>query len=76
MTSIFSTVINFGMLGLVRRVHRLQIQSQLQAESSKTNIIFPQLQKHRAKERNNLFVPAELAKTTDGAIVLAVQRAK
>ncbi len=27
MTSIFSTVINFGMLGLVRRVHRLQIQS-------------------------------------------------
>ena len=63
-------------LGLVRRVHRLQIQSQLQAESAKTNIIFPQLQKHLAKEGSNLFVPAELEKTTDDAIVLAVQRAK
>ena len=77
MTSIFSTVINFGMLGLMRRVHRLQIQSQLQAESSKTNIVFPQLQKHRAKEGSNLFVPIQsLAKTTDTAIALAVQRAK
>ena len=33
MTSTFSTMINFSMLGLMRRLHRLQLQSQLQAES-------------------------------------------
>ena len=41
MTSIFSTVINFGMLGLLRRLHHLQIQANLQAESIETGIIFP-----------------------------------
>ena len=41
MTSTFSTVINFGMLGLLRRLHRLQIQANLQAESIETGIIFP-----------------------------------
>ena len=35
MTGTFSTVINFSMLGLLRRLHRLQIQSNLQAPSHK-----------------------------------------
>ena len=52
MTSIFSTVINFSVLGLLRRLHRLKIQSQLQAESYQSGIIYPQVKKHENKEGN------------------------
>ena len=52
-TSVFSTVFNFGMLGLLRRIHRLQIQSRIQAESEAVQIIFLQVLKHKAKEGNN-----------------------
>ena len=41
MTNMFSTIINFGMLGLLRRLHRLQIQAKLQAESNATGIVYP-----------------------------------
>ena len=40
MTPTFSTVINFSMLGLMRRLHRLQLQSQLHAESSASGVVF------------------------------------
>ncbi len=50
MLSVFSTFINFGMLGLLRRIHRLQVQAIIQAESSTTDIVFPQLKKHNAKD--------------------------
>ena len=35
MSSIFSTTINFGMLGLLHRIHRLHIQLALQIDSDK-----------------------------------------
>ena len=38
MSSTFSTVINFGILGLLRRLNRLKIQSCLEAEGDKTGI--------------------------------------
>ena len=41
MSGVFSTVINFGILGLLRRLHRLDIQSRLQAEFEKTGITYP-----------------------------------
>ena len=41
MNGVFSTVINFGMLGLYRRLHRLDIQCSLQAESHETGIKYP-----------------------------------
>ena len=41
MSGIFSTVINFGMLGLLRRLHRLNLLSRLEAESKETGIIYP-----------------------------------
>ena len=50
MTSTFSTIINFGMLGLLRRLHRLQMQSELQAESCKYGVIYPQLKRHENKD--------------------------
>ena len=50
MTSTFSTIINFGMLGLLRRLQRLQMQSELQAESCKYGVIYPQLKRHENKD--------------------------
>ena len=53
MTNTFSTMINFSILGLLRRLHRLQIQSNLQAESEVTGIMYPQIQKHKSKDGKN-----------------------
>ena len=51
MCSTFSTVVNFGMLGLLRRLHRLQIQFHLETTSHATGIVHPQIKttKHNAK---------------------------
>ena len=51
MTGVFSTVINFGMLGLLRRLHRLDIQSRLQAEFEGTGIIFPDKKTSNSKDK-------------------------
>ncbi len=50
MTSIFSTVINFGMLGLLRRLHRMHIQFCLEAESQETGIRYPKVEAHKNKD--------------------------
>lgn len=76
MTSTFSTKINFGMLGLMRRLHRLQIQATLQAESSKTGIIYPQLEKHKAKDGKNVYSTPSLEKITDTNLAEAIMRAE
>ena len=52
MSSIYSTVINFGMLGLLRRLHRLQIQLAIQAETQ-ADIVYPRLLKHQHKVGKN-----------------------
>ena len=49
MTSTFSTVINVRMLGLLRRLHRLQIQFRLEAESAQNGIRYPHCEKLRTK---------------------------
>ena len=80
MSSVFSTFINFGMLGLLRHIHRLQFQSILQAESSSNDIVFPQLKKHKNKEGNssmNCPTPSQsVCELSDSDIADAVQRAK
>ena len=48
MSSIFSTMMNFGMFGLLHRLHRLYIQLALQANSDE-EIIFPRVIKHQHK---------------------------
>ena len=54
MSSVFSTVINFSMLSLVRRLHRLQIQCTLQANSEETSgIVFPRIQQHLKQGKND-----------------------
>lgn len=51
MTSTFSTIINFGMLGLLRRLYRLHIQFSLQAQAKKTGIRYPGVEAHRSWQR-------------------------
>ena len=53
MTTTFSTVINVGMLGLIRRLHRLQIQIRLEAESAQNGIRYPHCEKHNNKDGSN-----------------------
>ena len=76
MSSTFSTVINFGMLGLMRRLHRLHIQMTLQAQSSETGVIFPQVEKHKVKDGKNVYVVPSLQGISDENIAEAVSRAQ
>ena len=48
MTGTFSTVVNFTMLGLLQRMHKLHIQEELQSQTeiSNTGMIFPRLKKY------------------------------
>ena len=45
MSTVFSSVLNFSILGLLRRLHRLNIQSILQADAEKSGIKFPRMEK-------------------------------
>lgn len=49
MTPTFSTMINFTVLGLIKRLHKLQIQVDLEAESEATGIIYPHKLMHDKK---------------------------
>ena len=74
MSSIFSTVINFGMLGLLRRLHRLQIQLTVQAETQ-DKICFPRLLKHQHKVGKNAINDSIcLLKVSNEQILNAVER--
>ena len=57
MSNVFSTMINFGVLGLLKRLHKLQIQLNLESKSNSTKIIYPrQLAHQKSEDRNcNLF---------------------
>ena len=74
MSSIYSTMLNFSILGLLRRLHRLNIQLTLQAELKET-IKFPNVQRHRNKEGKNEISGASLRTIKDNEISEAVKRA-
>ena len=46
MSGIFSTIINFSMLGFLRKLHRMHIQLKLEGEMKKSGIITPRASKH------------------------------
>lgn len=52
MSSTFSTMINFSTLGLLKRLHKLQIQIELQSESDVTGINYPYQEMHKKKDGN------------------------
>ena len=53
MSNVFSTVINFGVLGLLKRLHRLQIQLNLESKSNATKTIYPRQLAHQKSEDKN-----------------------
>ena len=75
MSSTFSTVLNFSILGMLRRLHRLNIQLQLQSNSQDL-IKFPSVERHRNKEGKNKLVMEGLSTVKDMDISEAIQRAK
>ena len=46
MSSVYSTVINFSILGLLQRLHRIHIQNIIEAEGEENGIVFPHREKH------------------------------
>ena len=52
MSSTFSTIINFGVMGLLRCLHRLQIRAELQA---KIEVKHPSMERHNSKDKINRF---------------------
>jgi len=52
MSSVFSTIINFGMLGLLQRFHRLHVQEILESEAKENEINYSKM--HKRKESNYL----------------------
>lgn len=52
MTGTFSTIINFSMLGFLRRLHKLSIKDELQSDTEilKHGIIFPRLERNKRKD--------------------------
>jgi len=78
MSSTFSTIINFGLLGLLRRLHRLKIPFSLEMESEVTDISYPNMQACKAKaEKNEKIHPSHNIKDIfDDDIVKEVPKAK
>ena len=77
MSSIFSTPINFGMLGLLRRLHHLDIISSLQANSDDTGIKFPAPAKWKCQQNNGATseVRTSFQCFTDGKIQECIEKA-
>ena len=75
MSSVFSTVLNFSILGFLRRLHRINIQHTLQVNSQGL-IRFPSMEKHCSKDGKNKPSKSSSTNISDGDIAEAVQRAK
>ena len=75
MNSTFSIIINFGMLDLLRRLHRLQIHTVLQADTT-SPVTFPRVLKHQCKELNSSYTKPINDIKNQLEIVDAVKRAE
>jgi len=75
MSSVFSTVFNFSILGLLRRLHRISIHLTLQADLQDT-VRFPSVEKYRNKEGKNKPFLSSLSAISDDEVFKAVERAK
>ena len=78
MSSTFSTIINFGLLGLLRRLHRLKIQFSLETQSEHTGISYPNVQARKAKAEKHTKISKShnLHDLCDNDIATEVLRAK
>ena len=81
MSSTFSTMINFGMLGFLRRLHCMQIQLSLEAESDTTGIKYLHSEPHKNKDGHQqqltIYSISDLSNDTiAGAVEKGKERAK
>ena len=80
MSPTFSTMINFTILGLLRRLHKFQIQIDLESTSDATGIIYPRHQLHKKKiginDSNPYAVSSITNKQIEEAIKSSLERAK
>ena len=76
MSSMFSTVINFGMLGLLHRLHRMQVQICLETELKVSRIKYPHIEAHRAKDGNGQPIFQSVRGISNNEIAEAVDVAK
>jgi len=76
MTPTFSTMVNFNILGLLRRLHKLQIQIEIESQSSSTGIIFPNNTNKGGSRENQHSVKAITNEDIEGAVKSALHKAK
>ena len=78
MSTVFSSVLNFSILGLLRRLHHLfiiNIQAILQADTEKSSIKFPRMEKTLAKHGVKPYVDPSIASIKNGDIFGVVESA-
>ena len=80
MSPTFSTMINFTVLGLIRRLHKLQIQVDLESISEATGIIYPHKVAHDKKSgmnKDTMYTCENITnKNIEDAIKFSLQKAK
>ena len=75
MSTVFSSVLNFSILGFLRWLHRLNIQAMLQLDAEKSGIRFPRAEKHIAKSGTKSYVAPSVANITNQDISVTVENA-
>ena len=75
-SSTFSTVINSGMLGLLHRLHRMNVQFCLECESQETGIRYPHLERHKVKDGHGVAIIDSVRLISDADISHAVMDSK
>ena len=77
MTGTFSTIVNFSLLGFLQRLHRLQIQLQLETESFENGITYPRVEKYLVKiKHKEEKEKVSLSDVSDDDIVAIITEAK
>ena len=76
MSSPFSIVINFGIVGLLRRLHRLHIQVCHEAECNQIGIRYPCVEAHKKKDGHRQAKVCLVDSVTNQDITQAVSHAR
>ena len=77
MTPTFSTVLNFGMLSLLQRLHRIHIQYCLENDSETSEIIkYPRKEIHKDKDGHDRANLCDLSTISNSKIIETVNKAK
>ena len=73
MTGTFSTIINFSLLGILQRIHKLSIKGELEVED--TGMKFPRIERQKQKVGCGKSVPVHIENMTDNAIYTILKNA-